>query len=122
MHDVTLISAYVTTHLNVEEDCGSVSSRSFAVECIQPSMEVSGELCISSTCTNSTSVVQVSSGRYHKLIQTSYSSGIMVDGGFLASHSSQCVGRHSLSMSHCKKSHHECFGRPGAQGSTVAAF
>ena len=46
----------------------------------------------------------------------------MLDGGSLASHSSQHVGRHSSAVSHCKRSHHGCFGRPSAQGSAISAF
>ena len=50
------------------------------------------------------------------VIQTSYSSGTMLDGGSLVSHSSQCIGSHSLSVSHCKGSYLGFFGRLGAQG------
>ena len=100
----------------------TITSRSFGVECIQPSMEVSNELCISSSCISSFSFVQVSTGTCHKQIQTSYSGGIMLYEGSLASHSSQHVGRHSSSVSYHKKSHHGCFSRPGAQGSAIAAF
>ena len=83
-----------------------ISSQSFQTECFQPSMAVSGDVCISSTCINSFSVVQVSSGTCHKSIKTSYSSGTMLDGGSLASHSSQHVERHSSLVSHCKRYHH----------------
>ena len=100
----------------------TIASRSYGVECLQPSMEVSGELCISSSHVNSCSVVQVPSETCHKSIQTSYSSGTMLDGGSLAFHSSHHVGRHSSLMSHHKVSHHECFSRPGAQGSAIYAF
>ena len=48
-------------------------------------MEVSGELYISSSSINSSSVVHVCSETCHKSIQTSYSSGTMLDGGSLAS-------------------------------------
>ena len=50
------------------------------------------------------------------------SGGTMLDGGSLASHSSQHVGRHSSAVSHHKKSHSGCFSRPGAQGSSISAF
>ena len=40
----------------------------------------------------------------------------MLDGGSLASHSSQHAGRCSLVVPFSKRSHHGCFGRPGAQG------
>ena len=46
----------------------------------------------------------------------------MLDGSSLASHSSQHAGRCSLMVSHCKGSHHGCFGRPGTQGSALSAF
>ena len=52
----------------------------------------------------------------------SYSNGTLLHGGSLASHSSQHVGRHSLSVSHCKRPCHGCFGRPGAQGSAIGKF
>ena len=43
-------------------------------------------------------------------------------GSSLASHSSQHAGRCSLAVSHHKRSHCGCFGRPGAEGSVVSAF
>ena len=46
----------------------------------------------------------------------------MLDGGSLASHSSQHVGRCSSVVSHHKRSHCGCFSRPGAQGSVISAF
>ena len=96
------------------------SSRSFGVECVQPSVEVSGELCVSTPCINS--VVQVVRGTCYKLIQTSYSGGAMLDGEFVASHSSQHFGRHYSLISHCKRSHQGCFRRFSTQGSAIAAF
>ena len=42
---------------------------------------------------NFSSVVQFSSGTCYKSVQISHSSGTMLDGGSLASHSSQHVGR-----------------------------
>ena len=98
----------------------TVTSRKFGVEFTQPSMEV--ELCVSFSSINSSSVVQVSSETCHKSIQTSYFSGTMLDGGSLAFHSSQYVGRHCSSVSHCNGSHHKCFSSLGAQGSAIAAF
>ena len=50
------------------------------------------------------------------------SGGSMLDGGSLASHSSQHAGRHSSVVSHHKRSHHGCFSRPGTQGSAISAF
>ena len=46
----------------------------------------------------------------------------MLYGGYLASYSSQHVGGHSWSVSHCKGSCNECFSRPDAEGSAIAAF
>ena len=92
------------------------------VECIQTIIEVLGYLCITTTCINSFSFLQVSSGTCHKSIQTSHSSGTMLDGGSLASHSSQDVGRCSSSVSHHNRSHQRCFDRLGAQGSAITAF
>ena len=45
-----------------------------------------------------------------------------LDGGSLAPHSSQHVGRHSSAVPHHKRSCHGCFGRPGIQGSAISAF
>ena len=46
----------------------------------------------------------------------------MLDGGSLASKSSQHARRSSLAVSHHKRSHHGCFGRLGTQGSPISAF
>ena len=48
--------------------------------------------------------------------------GTMLEGGSLAPHSSQHVGRHSLVVFHHKRSCHGCFDRQGAQGSAISAF
>ena len=50
------------------------------------------------------------------------SGGTMLDGGSLAPYSSQHVGRHSLPVSHHKRSHCGCSGGPCAQGSAISAF
>ena len=50
------------------------------------------------------------------------SGGAMLDGGSLASHSSQHVGRCSSAVSYHNRSCHGCFSRPGAQGSAISAF
>ena len=50
------------------------------------------------------------------------SDGSLLDGGSLASHSSQHAGGCSLAVSHRKRSHHGHFGRPGTQGSVISAF
>ena len=54
--------------------------------------------------------------------QTFTSGGSMLDGGSLASHSSQHAGRHSSAVSHCNRSRCGCLGRPSTQGSAVSAF
>ena len=46
----------------------------------------------------------------------------MLDGGSLASNSSQHAGRCSSMVSHHKRSRRGCLGRPGTQGSAVSAF
>ena len=56
------------------------------------------------------------------ITQTFDSDGTMWDGGSLASHSSQHVGRHSLALSHYKRPCCRCFGRPYAHGSAISAF
>ena len=66
--------------------------------------------------------VQVSSRTCQQSTQTFTSGGSMLDGGSLASHSSQCAGRCSSALSHHKRSHHGCFSSPGAQGSAISAF
>ena len=66
--------------------------------------------------------VQVSSRTCQQSTQTFTSGGSMLDGGSLASHSSQHAGRCSSELSHHKRSHHGCFSRPGTQGSVISAF
>ena len=68
------------------------------------------------------SSVQVSGRTCQRSTQTFDSGGTMLDGGSLASHSSQHVGRCSSVLSHHKRSHHGCFGRPCAQESAISAF
>ena len=92
------------------------------VECLQPSLEFSGELCVSSSGSGPSCSVQVSSRTCQRSTQTFDSGGSMLDGGSLASHSSQHVGRCSSVVSHHKRSHHGCFGRPGTEGSEISAF
>ena len=54
--------------------------------------------------------------------QTFDSGGIMLDGGSLASCSSQHAGKHSPALSHHKRSHCGFFSRPCVQGSSICAF
>ena len=85
-------------------------------------MNVSGKLHVSSSFISSSSSVQISGGTCQRSTETFDSGGTMLDGGSLASHSCQHVGRCSSAVSHHKRSHHGCFGRPGAQGSAISAF
>ena len=100
----------------------STASMGLGVECLQLSLDVSGKLCVSSSCISSSSSVQVSGRTCQRSTQTFDSGGTMLDGGSLASHSSQHVGRHSSVVSHHKRSCHGYVGRPGVQGSTIPAF
>ena len=139
-----VLPAYIPTHLNVEADYlsqdqlllelhllpqvalfhfgNATTSGGLGVECLQPSLDFSGKLCVSSSSFSSSSSVQVSGRTCQQSTQTFDSGGTRLEGGSLASHSSQHVGRCSSVMSHCKRSHHGCFGRPGAQGSTISAI
>ena len=92
------------------------------VECLQPSLDYSGKLCLSSSGSSPSSSAQVSGRTCQWSTKTFDSGGTMLDGGPLASHSSQYVGRCSSAVSHCTRFRHGCFGRPGTTGSTVSAF
>ena len=100
----------------------STTSGGLGVECLQPSLDVSGKLLVSSSCISSSSSVLVSGRTCQRWTTMFYSCGTMLDGGSLAPHSSHLVGRHSLAVSHHKISHHGFFGRPEAQGSAISAF
>ena len=100
----------------------STTSRGLGVECLQPSLDFSGKLCVSSSCCSSSSSVQVSSRTCQWSTQTFDFVGAMLVGGSLASRHFQHVGRHSSAMSHHKRSYHGCFSRPGTQRSAVSAF
>ena len=100
----------------------STTSGGLGLECLQPSLDISGKLCVSSSCISSSSMVQVFGITCQRSTQMFDSGGTMLDGGFLTPHSSQHVGRHSLAVSHHKRSSHGCFDRPGAQGCAISAF
>ena len=100
----------------------STASGGLGVECLQPSLEFSGKLRISSSSSGPSCSVQVSSRTCQWSTQTFTSDGFMLDGGSLASHSSQHAGRCSSVVSHHKRCHCGCFGRPGAKGSAISAF
>ena len=59
------------------------------VECIQPSLDISGKLSLSSSYISLSSSVHVSGRKCHCLIQTFDSIGTTLDRGSLASHSTQ---------------------------------
>ena len=63
------------------------------VEFLQPSLEFSGKLCVSSSGSSPSCSVPVSGRTCQQSTQTFDSGGTMLDGGSLASHSSQHVGR-----------------------------
>ena len=162
-HGITLLPAYIPTHLNVEADFLSrdwmllewhllpqVAQAAFrlwglpevdllasshftqfqhyftletplpvgglGVECLQPSLEISGKLRVSSSGSGPSCSVQVSSRTCQQSTQTFTSGGSMLDGGSLASHSSQHAGRCALAVPFSQESRRGCFGRPGAQG------
>ena len=71
----------------------------FGFECLQPSLDVSHKLCASSSCISSSSSVQVSGRTCQQSYQMVDSGGAMLHGGFLASYSSQHVGRLSSALS-----------------------
>ena len=97
-----------------------ITSGGLGVDCLQPSLKVSGMLCLSSSCINFSSSVQVPGRTCQRSTQTFDSDGTMLDWGSLASHSSQHVSKHSSVLSCHKRSHHGCFGRPGTQGSAIS--
>ena len=80
------------------------------------------KLCVSPSGSSPSSSVQVSGRTCQQSTQTFDSGGAMLDGGSLASHSSQHVGRYSSTVYHHKRSCHACSGRPGMQGSALSAF
>ena len=92
------------------------------LECIQPSFDISGKLCLSSSCIISSGSVQCSGRTCHGSIQTFDSCGTMLDGGSLASQSSQPIGRHSSALSCNKRPCHGSIDGPGTQGSAISVF
>ena len=66
------------------------------------------------------SSVQIPGGTCHRSNQTSNCTWL--NGGFLPSHSSQHVRRHSSSVSYCRRSHQGCIHGLGAPVSVITAF
>ena len=93
----------------------STTSGGLRVECLQPSLDFSGRLHVSSFCISSPSSVQISGGTCQRAMQTFDCGCTMLDGGSLAPQSSQHVGRCSSVFCH-KRSHHGCLRRSGALG------
>ena len=98
------------------------TSGGLGVECLQPSLDFSGKLCVSFSSCGPSSSVQVSGKSCQRSTETFDSGGTMLDGGSLASHSSQHVGGCSLAVSHHNRYSHGCFGRLGNRGSAISAF
>ena len=86
----------------------STASGGLGVECLQPSLEISGKLCVSFSGSGPSCSVQVSSRTCQWSTQMFTSGVSMLDGGSLASHSSQHAGRCSLAVPSSKRSHHGC--------------
>ena len=99
-------------HFGKSTSCGSLG-----VECFQPSLEISGESCISSFCISLPSPVHISGRTCHRSMQTWYSHATLMDVGLLASNSPTDLLEDIL---HCcpviKKSFHGFFSGPGDQG------
>ena len=100
----------------------SPTSQTLEVECFQPCLEISGKLYVYSFSFISADFIQAPGRMCYRSDQTSYSSGILLDGGSLAYHSSQHAGRHSLLIIHDKRPHHGCLNQSGVQGSALTAF
>ena len=106
--EVDLLASSFTTQMPVLLYLGiSTTSGGLGVDCLQPPLDISGKLCVSSSCIDSSSSVHVSGRTYQRSMQTFDSSGTMLDGGLMASHSSHHVGRHSSVVSHHKRYHCE---------------
>ena len=86
------------------------------VKCFQGSLDISGELCVSSPCIHSPSSVQVSGKTWHRSFHISDPYCTLLDGRSLAYNNSQHVRRFSSFVSYCERSHYECFGRLGVKG------
>ena len=109
----------MSVHLHLGK---SSPSGHLGVECFQPLLDLSCELCISSCSFSSPCSIQFPGRTHHRSIQTSYSSGTLLEGGSLTSHSCQHFGRHALLVSYHKGPHDGCLSRLGAQGSTITVF
>ena len=100
----------------------SPSSGCLGVECFQPPLDISGELCLSISSFSSPGSIHFPVRTCHRSFQTSYYSGTLLNEGSLVSHCCQHVDRYSLSISNHKGPHHWCLSWLGAQESTIAPF
>ena len=136
-HGITLLPAYIPTHLNVEADFLSRDR-------LLPEWHLLPQVAQAAFCLWGLPEVDLlASSRsaqchYYFTLETPLPLGVLglnafshpwnfqvsyvLDGGSLASHSSQHAGRHSSVVSHRKRSRCGCLGRPSAQGSAVSAF
>ena len=92
------------------------------VECFQSPLGLSGELCVFSSSCSSPGSIQDPRIVTHWSLQISYSCDTLLDGGSLASHSSQHAGRYSSYVSDHKGPYQRCLGQLGAEGSLITAF
>ena len=100
----------------------SPTSGGLGVECFQPPLGLSGELCVSSSSFSFPGSIQVPGQTCHRLIQTFYSCGMLLGGGSLDFHSSKHVVRCSSLVSHHEGLCYGCLGWTGAHRSAIAAF
>ena len=99
----------------------SYISRDLGDECFQPSLGLTGELCV---CSPSFSSLVLSKFLVEHVTShyRLYSSGTLLGEGSLASHISQHVSRCLSLVSHIRGLHHSGHSPPFAQGSAVSAF
>ena len=69
---------------------GKSPTSCLGVECFQPSLDISVELCLSSPSLSSPGSVQIPGRTSHRSSQTSYSIAILLNGSSFASHHSTC--------------------------------
>ena len=75
---------------------------SCGIECLQPCLVISGELCVSFSTFCSPGSIKVPDRTFHRSIEISCSSGTLFHEGSLASHSSPYVSRDSSLVSYSK--------------------
>ena len=95
----------------------STTSGGLRVECLQPSMDVSGRLHVSSSSISSSGFVQVS-GRICQLILVA---PCWMEAPWLPTVLNMLT-KCSSEVPHLKRCHCGCLGGPGAQGSAIFLF